>query len=838
MAAINDLLRQISDASLRERLEQEFARLSKNKKFGLVFEEHIPECTPLYGVPIRRSSTVARKNGHVNDVMTVIKIDGDLTLCREKATGETTEIPLNELVAIAQFGDPIFPSLEPIAKVENAPEDYLWHTLIESDNYHALQLLEYLYPKQVDCIYIDPPYNTGARDWKYNNDYVDSADAWRHSKWLSMMQKRLRIAKRILNPDTGVLIVTIDEHEVHHLRVLLQELFPEAYIQLVTDVVNPKGVTQGRFSRVEEYNVYCFMSKAFVSGGDDPLLGEKNVTVKPRWKGLLRSGTNARRIDRKNMFYPVLIDSENQRVIRAGESVPFGTEIDVSAKIDGLDAAWPIRTDGSDGNWGVGFATLNELIKKGYVAVGGYDKKRKTWAISYLSQRPQRQIQTGELIVVGYDKTKNVVDVEYAATQEKQIKSVWHRSLHDQGVNGSDLVSKIIGQSRAFSFPKSLYSTKDAIAAIVRNKPNALIVDFFAGSGTTLHAVNLLNAEDGGHRRCILVTNNEVSEADARDLKVAGYQPGDTKWESHGICRSVTWPRTEYSILGKRADGSVLTGEYYTILTTTKEIARSFYQIGYIENPATLTTAAKKQIIATIGGLVTTVQKKINLLPDPPKIIKSIISDSILPQSVVKADSKFVVSEEHSISILFDPEAADDWIAALEEQEQITEFYIVAKETHVFNDIKGKVVDLLGTASIIESLKRPMSEGFPANVEYFKLGFLDKNSVSLGQQFHEILPLLWLKSGAIGNRPEIAGGEIPDMMVLPQNSFAILVDETKFATFTEALEDMESIKTIYFVTNSEDAFREMSANTKAPQTYQLYRDYIDNFVLGSRRDSI
>ena len=251
MAAINDLLRQITDGPLRERLTQEFDRLSKNKKFGLVFEEHIPECTPLYGVPIRRGTTAALKNGRVNDVYTVLKVSKDQALCLRKETGETSEIALSKLVAIAQFGEAIFPTLTPIDKVENALGDSLWHTLIEADNYHALQLLEYLYPKKVDCIYIDPPYNTGARDWKYNNDYVDSSDSWRHSKWLSMMQKRLRIAKRILKPDTGVLIVTIDEHEVHHLRVLLEQLFPEFYIQMVTAVINPKGVTQDAFRELK-----------------------------------------------------------------------------------------------------------------------------------------------------------------------------------------------------------------------------------------------------------------------------------------------------------------------------------------------------------------------------------------------------------------------------------------------------------------------------------------------------------------------------------------------------------------------------------------------------------
>lgn len=303
MAAIKDLLRQITDPALRERLAEEVNRLSKNKKFGLVFEEHVPECSPLYGVPIKRGSTVARKTGKVSKIYTVKMLDDDTAVCEEKVSLETVTIPLSELVSVAQFGEPIFPSLEPIDKVANAPDNDLWHTIIEADNYHALQLLEYLYEGQVDCIYIDPPYNTGARDWKYNNDYVDSSDNWRHSKWLSMMQKRLKLASRLLNPDTGVLIVTIDEHEMHHLRVLLEQLLPEFYIQMVTTVINPKGVTQGRFSRVEEYIVYCFAPNAFIDASDDNLLNPPVSNRKPRWKGLLRSGTNARREDRKNMFY-------------------------------------------------------------------------------------------------------------------------------------------------------------------------------------------------------------------------------------------------------------------------------------------------------------------------------------------------------------------------------------------------------------------------------------------------------------------------------------------------------------------------------------------------------
>jgi len=255
MAAINDLLRQIHDTSLRDRLEQEFARLSKNKKFGLVFEEHIPECTPLYDVPVKRGSTVALKIGHINDLYTVLKIEEDIALCRNKTTGDTRNIPVSELVSVAQFGEPIFPMLQPIAAVENARDSNLWHTIIEADNYHALQLLEYLYPKKVDCIYIDPPYNTGARDWKYNNDYVDSSDSWRHSKWLSMMQKRLKIAKRIL-ADDGVLIVTIDDNEQAHLTMLLNEIFPDRKLFPVPIQHNPRGTQGEKFAVTHETAIF------------------------------------------------------------------------------------------------------------------------------------------------------------------------------------------------------------------------------------------------------------------------------------------------------------------------------------------------------------------------------------------------------------------------------------------------------------------------------------------------------------------------------------------------------------------------------------------------------
>ncbi|MDR3299931.1 MAG: site-specific DNA-methyltransferase [Candidatus Accumulibacter sp.] len=653
MAAIKDLLRQITDPALRERLSAEVDRLSKNKKFGLVFEEHVPECTPLYGIHVRRGSIVARKTEKMNDIYRVKKLDAKNAVCVSKVSGETTTIPLTEIVSVAQFGEPIFPSLEPIAKVANAPDNAFWHTLIEADNYHALQLLEYLYEGQVDCIYIDPPYNTGARDWKYNNDYVDSSDAWRHSKWLSMMQKRLKIAKRILS-ESGVIFISIDDGEQARLKLLCDEIFgagcfaatiPWRKRTAKSDV--PHGISQ-------DYEwILCYANAGFeasAEGGGRKYFETDDLPGRPwRYHDLTKQTTAA---ERPNSFFTITNP-------KTGEEYPASPH-----------RTWSITSDTFDGYYAEGRI----------IFPGDYDFLNIKKPVMRYFQEDDRKKDGDKFGLIA--ATTNLPK-EVGMTQ-----------------NGTKDVTEIFGE-KAFSFPKPVTLIRYLLK--IATNSDSLVVDFFAGSGTTLHAVNLLNAEDEGARRCVLVTNNEVSYAEQISLQKKGVQPNDVEWERHGICRSVTWPRTAYSIRGKRSDGTPLSGEY--VLTDGKE-------------------------------------------------------------------------------------------------------------------------------------KCHMSEGFTANVEYFKLGFLDKNSVSLGQQFAEILPLLWLKAGAVGERPELDGEELPDMLILPQNAFAVLLDEDCYGEFAEKLTDMDNIRTVYFVTNSEEAFREMSDGVGQERTCQLYRDYIDNFVIGSRRNKL
>ena len=231
MAHIDNLVSQVRQDDLRTELEAALAVLKSRQRFGLAFEEHLPETTALYGLALSVGFRVQRRTAPASSpVFRVTFLDGDQVTIEPEAGGRPETALASDLLIIKRFGEPTYPALRLLGNVQRGTEDKPAHAVINGENFDALQLMVYMYEGQVDCIYLDPPYNTGARDWKYNNDYVDGTDNWRHSKWLSFMEKRLKIAKRLLKPD-GVLIITIDEHEVHHLGMLLErlQLFPEPH---------------------------------------------------------------------------------------------------------------------------------------------------------------------------------------------------------------------------------------------------------------------------------------------------------------------------------------------------------------------------------------------------------------------------------------------------------------------------------------------------------------------------------------------------------------------------------------------------------------------------------
>ena len=799
MAAINDLISRVSDPGLRSLLEQEAKRLAKKKSFGLVYEKHLPDNITLPDVGIRRGTKVVLRGKDVNNIYEVQSVFEDKASCRNIVSFEDKVLSLSDLVAVAQQGDVVYPYLKPMDSVENDPDSKLWHTLIEADNYHALQALEYLYPGKVDCIYIDPPYNKpDSHDWKYNCDYVDGTDAYRHSKWLSMMATRLKLAKKLLNPNDSVLIVTIDEMEYHHLGCLLEQMFPEARIQMVSITINPSGaVRKNMFARSDEYAYFVFI-------GDSKICQDKGQSeaVEARWWYLRRlEYTSRREAGRPLQFYPIYVDDKTLKVVKIGKPLPASESRDNVPKIEGATAVFPVRDDGLETVWGVTGDTLQRLLDDHVVQILRNDSSPyMPFTIKYLSENFKAKIESGRWEIVGEreDGSKIVIETGGKLTRPN---SVWRDKRFETKTHGTALLKSIIGANR-FSFPKSLYAVHDTIRYIVADKPNALILDYFAGSGTTLHAVNLLNKEDGGNRRCIMVTNNEIGETKEKQLRKKGIHPGDEDWEKWGIARYVNWPRTKCSILGNDVNGNPLEGNYITSLNETKESDRKYTQIGFISRESPL--KHKKSLVTQLNK-----QKGIKL-------------------PTMDVDVPYLVSEddEYNASILFDYTRIDEWLEALSGNIHITNFFIVAEKPSVYKKVKAEVSKLMGKIEETIPLELPMASGFKANAIYFKLDFLDKRSVARGKQLQELLPMLWMKAGAIGKCPCCIDG---DYQFFPENKMAILINENSFPLFKAEMVRYDGIEVLFLVTDSQSAYLAMTEDLGGIKTYQLYRDYLENF---------
>ncbi len=437
--------------------------------------------------------------------------------------------------------------------------------MINAENFHALQALLYTHEGKIDAIYIDPPYNSGARDWKYNNDFVDADDLYRHSKWLAFMERRLLLAKKLLNPEDSVLIVTIDEREIHRLGLLIEQIFPEANTEMVTIVINHRGVARNReFTRVEEYAFFVFFGSAgpalttddLLTGDPDDTDGDEAV----RWERLIKGNNEARRQNRPNLFYPVLIDPANKRIVGVGAALPADAPRDSVKVPSGIVAVWPLARDGSEKRWQLAPGTLKSLVAQGMAKVGAYDRRNDHWSILYLNRGQVERIERGEIAVTGRD-ANGVLELEQVARRRRAGMTVWNRARHNAGYYGSGVLTALI-PGRKFPFPKSLYAVEDTLRFAVANKPSAIVLDFFAGSGTTAHAVMRLNRQDSGRRQCISVTNNEVSSDEQTVLRARGLRPGDTEWEAFGICEHITEPRLRAAVTGRRPDREPLRGDY------------------------------------------------------------------------------------------------------------------------------------------------------------------------------------------------------------------------------------------------------------------------------------
>lgn len=479
----------------------------------------------------------------------------------------------------------------------------------------------------------------------------------------------------------------------------LEEMFPEARIQMVSSVINKSGsVRKLGFSRCIEYIYFVMFGESSPSSIDFDISGinkENDNKSLVTWQYLRRRASNigALRIGRPGLFYPIFIDKKTSKIHSIGNPLPKEQNrksIDCPA---GTWAAFPLKPDGEEGCWQISKERLEEQLNDGTCFLSSVDESKEQAQILYLKSGDRNKVLNGEVNVIGKEPSGKLI-IE-GGDKKVRPKDIWMRDSHD-ATSGSVLLNTIF-HYKNFSFPKSLYAVHDTLRFFVANKPNALILDFFAGSGTTLHAVNLLNAEDGGNRRCIMVTNNEVSEQEAKTLTKQGYKPGDEEWERLGIARYVNWPRTVCSIEGHDVNGQPLKGEY--------------------------------------------------------------------------------LGKDH----------------------------------------------------------RQMKDGFEANCIFFKLNFLDKGQVALGRQFHELLPILWMKAGGEGPCPQLDNDEIPQQLILPENRFAVLTDEKAFTPFMESVIEYCKIRMVYLVVDSDYMYREMARCFPNQQTCQLYRDYLDNFRINQTR---
>lgn len=637
MSRLTDLIGQLktSNPQLAMDIEAEIQILNSRKAFGLNFERHVPEVVELPNHKIRKGDKVkvlgerkskGKPSAELWIVSRIVTSQKERIATLKKVNFDNKPVkkdyPIQNLVAVADFTDPIYPGLISTGLVKKGGKKP-FHTIINSENFHALKALTYTHKGKIDAIYIDPPYNTGAKDWKYNNDYVDSDDSYKHSKWLAMMERRLLESRELLNPSDSVLMVTIDEKEVHRLGLLISQIFNDQRTQMITTVTNQRGVARGQeFSRVDEYMFVVFIGDAQVSQGPDDHLTTQETQSKQRidiWNRLMRRGTDSLREDSPKQFYPIYVNPKSKAIVKIGDALPLNTpRTSITCQPD-LDIVWPIRTNGAEGRWTVSPSTLREYVKKGYAKVGQRSRNGDSWSISYLIKKDIKRVESGEIKTLGRDQNGVLLlELDKSVERTKLPRTVWHRDSHNAGTYGSALLKKFI-PGRKFPFPKSLFLVEDALRTFLREKKSAVILDFFAGSGTTAHAVMRLNKQDGGKRQAILITNNEVAADEQKKLRKKGLRPGDPEWEKCGIFNYITKPRITAAITGKTPEGDPITDDYkftdmFSMADGFEENAE-FFDLTY-ESPISVShNRAFKRIANLLWMCSGSVGRKISSIP-------------------------------------------------------------------------------------------------------------------------------------------------------------------------------------------------------------------------------
>ncbi len=351
------------------------------------------------------------------------------------------------------------------------------HIMIEGDNYHALSVLNYTHEGKVDVIYIDPPYNTGNNDFIFNDSYVNKDDAYRHSKWLSFVYKRISKSKELIKDD-GLLFISIDDNEHSRLKILCDEKFGEKnFIANIVVLSNPRGKQQMKIAIGHEYLLVYARNIDSVNINNkklpEEIIEQYNKTDEQgnRYRdiGLRKRGAAARRVDVPNLYYPIYINPKNGRV-----SLEKSTFYEIEVL--------PYLSNGEEGRWRWGKKKFSANFDRLYGRIVS-SRKHERWDV----------FERDYLVIDGKEK-------------KIKIKGIWDEKEINYEKAKKLLKLMFDGESK-FDFPKTNFLLKKLLD--MRENKKSIVLDYFAGSGTTGHAVLELNKEDGGKRQFIVCTNNE-----------------------------------------------------------------------------------------------------------------------------------------------------------------------------------------------------------------------------------------------------------------------------------------------------------------------------------------
>ena len=395
---------------------------------------------------------------------------------KEKEKGKETEIFFNEIIAPDEINQMFDPKVltnwkrytvegeEDVTETQRDQNDTIRENLIiKGNNLIALHSLRKQFKEKVRLIYIDPPYNPNSpsNTFMYNNNF-------KRSSWLTFMKNRLEIAKELLTDD-GAMIIAIDENEQVYLGVLLDEVFPAHEKHCITIVHNPRGVQGRNFSYTHEYAF-------FVIPDGKRVIGNREIPIEEiTWDNFRNWGSESKREDAKNCFYPVIV--EDDKVVGFGDVLDDNKHPSAqTVQHGGKYFVYPIDPKGIERKWRYALQSVDE--------------------IKHLLRT--KKVKRGYEIKLGKDFG--------------MYRTVWEDKRYDANIYGTQLVKKLVPGCK-FDFPKSLWNVYDCLRAVVENDKEAIILDFFAGSGTTAHAVLELNKQDNGNRKYILIEQMDYIES-------------------------------------------------------------------------------------------------------------------------------------------------------------------------------------------------------------------------------------------------------------------------------------------------------------------------------------